>query len=593
MFGAVRRALGLHELKTPIRRLMPYVRRYKGIYAALAFLLAFDVGYAIFFAWFLKTFADRIASGDLASIGGLFLLAALIVAVNVAMDFGEVRLQFQASDRILRDIKNDLTRHLLRSTVAMRVNGHSGDSVSRLTNDVYKINGAVGKNLVNLVKQPIVAVAAFAYLLSLNWKLALICFAAVPAVLVIGAVYGRRMRSNGALIQRKFGEANAYLNDLFNGHVIVRAFQLEKRMEQRSMAYNDELFDLEAKDAKLQGILHAGTGAVNNAAFLLCLGIGAWSVSEGMSIGTLLAFIALFQSVIQPISTFAFQWGAFQRSLAAVDRVCEVMEQPIENGSMTEYRKAMPLRKGIALESIRFRYEPDQPLFEGVSVDIPSGRLTAIVGPSGAGKSTLFHLLLGFYRPSEGVIRMDGKPLDDWDPGARASMFAVVTQEAYLFDGTIRDNIALGRPDATETDIRRAAREANAEPFILELPGGYDTEVGERGAKLSGGQKQRIAIARAILRDAPVLLLDEATSALDSITESAVKAALERLMAGRTTVMIAHRISTVRQADRILVMDGGRVIEQGTHDALLHKGGMYARLYMEQQDAAEPVRTAR
>jgi ATP-binding cassette, subfamily B, bacterial len=279
--------------------------------------------------------------------------------------------------------------------------------------------------------------------------------------------------------------------------------------------------------------------------------------------------------------------------LAAVDRVCEVMEQPIENGSMTEYRKAPPLRKGIALESIRFRYEPDQPLFEQVSVDIPAGRVTAIVGPSGAGKSTLFHLLLGFYRPNEGAIKMDGKPLDDWDPGTRASMFAVVTQEAYLFDGTIRDNIALGRPDASEADIRRAAREANAESFILELPGGYDTEVGERGAKLSGGQKQRIAIARAILRDAPVLLLDEATSALDSITESTVKAALERLMAGRTTVMIAHRISTVRQADRILVMDGGQVIEHGTHDALLHKGGMYARLYLEQQDAAAPVRTAR
>lgn len=600
MKAAVLELLGLNEVKSPFRRLWPYVHRYRWLYALLSFCLLFGVAYTLFFAWFLKTFADRITEGGTGSLASLFAVGAAMTALKITVDFIEVTTEFRATDRIVRDVKNDVFRHMLRLPASYCLNRHSGDQVSRLTNDVYKIYGAVGRSLINLIKQPLAAAAACVYLVVLNWKLALICFLVMPVVIGLGGYYGRQMRATGREIQGKLGAINGFLNDVFAGHLVVRAFQLERRMEDRSRADNDELYALEARDARLQSVLQAGTGAVNQIAFLACLGVGAMLIGggqgqgqgsgDGLTIGTLLAFIALFQSVIQPIGGLARQWGAFQTALSAADRVCEVLETPAPvtaaaaaDDPQHEYRKAPGLKSGIALSGIVFGYDENRPLlFDGLSLRVPAGKVTALVGPSGAGKSTLFHLLLGFHKPRRGTIAFDGVPVEAMEPSERAAYTAVVLQEPYLFTGTVRDNIALGRPGAPETDIRRAAREANADSFILSLPDGYDTEIGERGVRLSGGQKQRLAIARAILRDAPILLLDEATSSLDSRAERAVQEALDRLTAGRTTIVIAHRLSTVRHAGHIVVLDGGAIVEQGHHELLMERRGLYWQMHAQQ-----------
>lgn len=591
MFARVRRFLGLDDMKGPARRLLPYVTRYRRMYIALLATMLFHTFYSLYVAWFLKELADRIAAREWEGFAWFFALAAVVTAVKTVSDYFEVTLQLEVVDRITRDLKKDLYDHMLRLPSAYYLREHSGDSVSRLTNDIYRIGGAIGKNLLNLVKLPLTACAAFLFLLWMNWKLALLCFPTVPMALALGAAYGKRMRENGRKIQRQLGRINSFLNDSFIGHTVVRAFQLERIMAGRYGELNEELYRMERKDTGLQSKLYASTGAVHSVSFLLCLGFGAWLIASGngVTIGTLLAFATLFQNVVQPISGLAFQWGGFQSSLAAADRVFDVMEEPPALLELPETARtgsaageagppAPAAGTGIRIENLTFGYEPGRPIFRNLSLEIPQGKVTALVGPSGAGKSTLVQLILGFQQPQSGTIRFDGWPEDRQDPASRAQWIAFVPQDTHLFTGTVGENIALGRPAASELEIVRASKEAGAHEFIVSLPRGYDTEIGERGVRLSGGQKQRIAIARAILKNSPVLVLDEATSNLDTESEHAVKTALNRLMRGRTTLVVAHRLSTVRQADQIIVMDKGKIVEQGTHDTLLKKRGLYARL---------------
>lgn len=577
---SLRKYLGIDGMGSTLWRLMPYLSKYKLIYIVLLLLLFADIVVTLFFTWFLSEITDAALAKQADYVRNLLILGGAMVLASLASVYYETLLECEAENRVRRDLKLGLFEHMLRLPASFYSKHHSGDLVSRLTADIDNTGGAIGVNLLNLIRMPLMALAAFIYLLSIEAKLALMCLLLGPAALLVGGVFGKRIRDNGRVLQKRLGKINGLLHDVFAGHSVVKAFAMERHIGSRYQADCDEVLSLERKEARLLGMLQAGSSTVSLASFFVSLGLGAYFVSRGeITVGALLAFVNLIQHLLYPFSGLASQWGGLQRSLASLERIWKVMDEKPQRAEFPAYIAPTPLLKGITIHNVSFSYEGRKPAIQQLDLEIPAGQTVALVGPSGAGKSTFFQLLMGFYLPDHGEIRLDDRGIRDTDPDLWRSFVSLVPQDPYLFTGTVRDNIAGGRPDAGLEEIIEAARSANAHEFIMRLPDGYDTWIGERGAALSGGQKQRITIARAILRNAPILLLDEATSSLDTETEAAVKEALGRLMKGRTTIMITHRLSALSDADRILVMESGTVVEDGTHEELIARRGRYYTLH--------------
>ncbi|GBF76001.1 hypothetical protein PA598K_04440 [Paenibacillus sp. 598K] len=590
----IKSLLEIGEMKQPVQLIYSYMKRYKSLYAELFLLMLVGIVLTISYSWFLKQITDSALLGDVATVKNLILMGVLFILINGIINYRVMVSGAAAVQQVKRDIKNDLLHHMLRLPASYYNKHHSGQMVSHLTNDVSGMDGAIGTNVLEMIRLPLMAVAAFAYLATINLELTLICIAIGPLAAAAGAVFGKLLRRRSREIQGLLSRIQVFLNDTFAAHTVLRAFQMERRTHERYNEHNESLLKLELRMAKLRGWFQVGSGAAGTIAFFMSMGLGAIYVAQGrMSVGSLLAFVSLMNYLISPMTGMAGLWGAFQRSLAVVERLVGLLRTPPETESLpaptTPTRQAPELR----FEEVAFGYEEGQRVLERFDLSIPAGRVTALVGPSGAGKSTLLSLALGFYHPERGRVRMDDDdtatlPLEAW-----RSRIAYVPQETYLFAGTIGDNIGCGRDGATQEEIERAAVAAGIHSFIASLPEGYESEVGERGVKLSGGQRQRVAIARALVKDAPILLLDEATSALDSETEQEVREALERLMEGRTTLVIAHRLSTIKHADVIVVLDEGKIVEQGTHHQLMEAKGMYHRLYnmqYRQQDRGDGLR---
>lgn len=524
----------------------------------------------------------------LGTVGGL-------VLAEIPLAYLRTRVSGSFCEKTLAAVRSTLARKVAFLPVGDFEKHHSGDVLSVMTNDLAQLRTMTQVDLVEIPAQIMLACASLVYLLILNWRLTLVSTILTPVLFLgVSVITGALTRAN-AKMQEDIGRLNSVAQDALSGLTVARAFNLAGVLDERFQRSNGSVVRRGRRIARLNSITTVISFAAQMSPFLIIFGYGGYLVVKGqMTPGGVVAFINLMNNLTTPLARLPHHFASLGEASGAAGRVFALCDRASEraDGSVPEAIKGVP---ALAFQNVSFRHESGIEVLSGLSLEINAGEKVAIVGPSGSGKTTLVKLALGFYPVSGGRLLLLGHDLGEWSVEEARRRMALVAQDTYLFPGTIAENIALGRPCADREAIEEAARVADIHDTILAFPEGYDTTVGERGARLSGGQRQRIAIARAVLRDAPILLLDEATSALDSESEALVKEALDRVTAGRTTLVIAHRLSTIIDADRIAVLDGGRIVEIGTHEQLLLAGGSYSRLYHtqlreEEAEAGESVR---
>ncbi len=529
---------------------------------------------------FLKVLVERMNQADPMTLLGILSAFGLgLVVLKAFFLFLHEYLMADLSQKLLRDVRNALFAKMQCLSLDYFSEKKSGALVSRLTYDVSKLQDSIAVGLTDLLYRPIQLLVFGAIVFCIHWKLAILSLLLIPVITLPVILVGKRLRKVSGGAMDSMADLNTILHEFISGVRIVKVFNMEPREKAKFEKANQNFYRYTMKRIKRVIALGPFSECVAAIGALLLLFYGGREVVQGrLSSGILLLFIGALLSLIKPAKKLISTYGLFQDTLSTVPRVFEILDAVPGVGEKEDAKALSPMRKALEFRDVSFRYDGVNVLHH-ISLTVSTGEVIAIVGRSGAGKTTLVNLIPRFYDPTQGSIFIDGVDLRSVTLRSLRDQIGVVTQETFLFHDTLEANIAYGKAGATQAEIIEAARLAHADEFIAQLPGTYQTVIGERGMKLSGGERQRIAIARALLKNPPLLILDEATSQLDSESERYVQEAIERLMEGRTVFVIAHRLSTIVHADRIVVLEGGRMAEVGSHPELLQKNGLYKKLY--------------
>lgn len=517
-----------------------------------------------------------ISMGLVAGLVGVFLAQAVMSGFSIYM-------MTRVGQHMIAKLREDLWKHVVKLPIPFFDKRNSGETMSRITNDTNVVKEFVVMQIIPFFSGLISIIGSVILLLIIDWKITLMMLVIIPIAFAILMPLGRKMYRVSKATQDETAEFQGDLGRVLSDIRLVKSSLAEPKEEEKGISRITKLFTYGLREAKINAIVSPLMMTVNLVMLVFLIGYGGFRVSEGtLSAGSLVAIILYMFQIIVPFSQMATFFTQSQKAMGATERIRDIMNEAVETDHTEENSEPLKSREGMIFENVSFGYTEDKQILDHLSFTVEKGKVTAFVGPSGAGKTTVFSLIERFYQPQHGVITYEGSKLQDFQLREWRSKIAYVSQESPMMAGTIRDNLSYGLDGVTEEEIDVAIKQANLGEFIEGLPDGYDTQVGERGIMVSGGQRQRLAIARAIIRDPELLLLDEATAHLDSTSESLVQEALQGLMKGRTTLVIAHRLSTVRHADRLIVLEKGRATGIGTHDELIQTHEVYREM-VEQQ----------
>ena len=584
-----RQRLGREQL-SQVRRLFVFARPYRGRIIAATVAVAFASGLGLVFPRIMGDLVDsalgEVSGADTAELDRFAIILVFVFLAQAGFNFLRSYWLAIAGEGVVADLRRAVFDRVVRLSVPFFDERKTGEITSRLTADAAVVQTTVSTAVAQALAQGITLIGSVILLFLLSFRLSLTVLTFVPVIMIAAAVFGRRLRRVSTDFQDKLASANSLAEEAISSIRVVKWFTAE---EETARLYDHDIrasYEVAVRRARLRSIFVPTVTFVMFSTLALVLWQGGRQVIEGnLTAGDLVTFLLYTLTVAGAIGTFTGLYAQLQEALGASKRIFELLEEPPEVAKTESVQNPDPLGT-VSFRDVEFAYaERTGNVLSGITLDVRPGEVVALVGPSGAGKTTMVQLIPRFYDVTRGQILVDGIDVKDQDIKQLRARMAAVPQEVELFSGTIAENLRVARTDATDNDLAEACTAANAHDFIADFPEGYETIVGERGVKLSGGQRQRVAIARALLADPSLLILDEATSSLDTESEALVQSALEVLMEGRTTVVIAHRLSTVRKADRLVVLAEGHIVEEGTHEELLEEGGLYAGLYGRQLEA--------
>ncbi|EGQ1718237.1 ABC transporter ATP-binding protein [Staphylococcus pseudintermedius] len=572
-----------------IRRYLEFVKPYRWLIVGTIIVGILKFGIPLLIPLLIKYVIDDVINNaaltvddKLMRLGVSMLIAAFIfVVVRPPIEFFRQYLAQWTSNKILYDIRKKLYDHLQALSSKFYANNKAGEVISRVINDVEQTKDFIMTGLMNIWLDCITIIIALSVMFFLDVQLTLAAIVVLPFYILTVYFFFGRLRALTLERSQKLAETQGFLHERVNGMAVIKSFAIEeneaKNFDQRNTNFLNKAF----KHTRWNAYSFSAINTVTDIGPLIVIGYGAYlAITGSVTVGTLAAFVSYLEQLYGPLRRLVSSFTTLTQSFASMDRVFQLFDEPYDIKNAPQ-AKAIPIREGqIEIENVSFKYNPEERnVLNHLNLDIQHGETVAFVGMSGGGKSTLIHLIPRFYDVTEGHIKIDGHDVKDFDTASLRRQIGMVQQDNILFSDTVKENILLGRPDASFEEVVEAAKLANAHDFIMALPQGYDTEVGERGVKLSGGQKQRLSIARIFLNDPPILILDEATSALDLESEAIIQEALEKLSHDRTTIIVAHRLSTITHADKIVVIENGEIVEQGSHETLMQREGAYRRLF--------------